>query len=206
LVFITIGSSPDAKLRMTKGFHASASTSHNAAALANRAISGGDLYLPRAGTDPVAGQRAKRQFVREGARRLRNDRRDCEPPLSALIGIRRDVQWIAKFKRMKKWKTPSDFVAGDSFTGPCPRIRARMMAPKGAAATILGLVGRFKPTFPRWILVGRCCTLPMTNAQPLDRSIKDFPAPASTPSRLGTSNLLPTRSAAQTFLSGIPDK
>ena len=46
----------------------------------------------------------------------------------------------------------------------------------------------------------------MTNVQPLDRSIKDFPAPASTPSRLGTSNLLPTRSAAQTFLSGIPDK
>lgn len=63
-----------------------------------------------------------------------------------------------------------------------------------------------KSTFPRWILVGRCCTLPMTNVQPLDRSIKDFPAPASTPSRLGTSNLLPTRSAAQTFLSGIPDK
>jgi hypothetical protein len=34
---------------------------------------------------------------------------------------------------------------------------------------------------------------------------QDFPAPASTPSRLGTANLLPTRSAAQTFLSGIPD-
>ena len=64
----------------------------------------------------------------------------------------------------------------------------------------------FQPTFPRWILVGRCCTLPMTNVQSLDRSIKDFRAPASTPSRLGTSNLLPTRSAAQTFLSGIPDK
>ncbi len=62
------------------------------------------------------------------------------------------------------------------------------------------------PTFPRWILVGRCCTLPMTKVQPLDWSIKDFPAPASTPSRLGSSNLLPTRSAAQTCLSGIPDK
>ena len=31
-----------------------------------------------------------------------------------------------------------------------------------------------EPTFPRWILVGRCCTLPMTNVQPLDRSIKVF--------------------------------
>jgi type I restriction enzyme, S subunit len=58
-----------------------------------------------------------------------------------------------------------------------------------------------QPTFPRWILVGRCCTLPMTNVQPLDSSIKVFPAPASTPSRLGSSNLLPTRSAAQIFLS-----
>ncbi len=62
------------------------------------------------------------------------------------------------------------------------------------------------PTFPRWILVGRCGTLRMTNLQPLDRSINDSPDPASIPSRLGTSILLPTRSEAQTFLSGIPDK
>ena len=38
------------------------------------------------------------------------------------------------------------------------------------------------------------------------RPMPVLPAPASTPSRLGTSNLLPTRSTAQTFLSGIPDK
>ena len=106
--------------------------------------------------------------------------------------------------------TPDQIVHGaaDPFRveGDGPEIPGVLSVDFGHVADPMDDAETVYPTFPRWILVGRCCTLPMTNVQPLDRSIKDFPAPASIPSRLGTSNLLPTRSTAQTFLSGIPDK